>query len=158
VRFFRGERREMERYIIDAQRDGITHDQQNALLEFVEWAGKGADRPLSYNTIERSFFREFLYKKALDTPLQGLVQAGGECRRAELEEQVEHLMAASLQPGDQGAMARGRERWRVVVQRARRPLVAEGWIEDRNGKLWRITDSGRKAAEQPIAEDPGTRK
>ncbi len=90
--------------------------------------------------------------------LQGLVQAGGECRRAELEEQVEHLMAASLQPGDQGAMARGRERWRVVVQRARRPLVAEGWIEDRNGKLWRITDSGRKAAEQPIAEDPGPRK
>ncbi len=47
VRFFRGERREMERYIIDAQRDGITHDQNNAILEFVEWAGKAADRPLS---------------------------------------------------------------------------------------------------------------
>ena len=47
VTFFRGERREMERYIIDAQRDSITHDQENALLEFVEWAGKGADRPLS---------------------------------------------------------------------------------------------------------------
>lgn len=51
VRFFRGERREMERYIIDAQRDAITHDQENALLEFVEWAGKGADRPLSYTSL-----------------------------------------------------------------------------------------------------------
>ncbi len=61
VRFFRGERREMERYIIDAQRDAITRDQQNALLEFVEWAGKGADRPVSYNSLERSFFREFLF-------------------------------------------------------------------------------------------------
>src|SRR5262249_23562886 len=54
VRFFRGERKEMERYIIDAQRDAINHDHQNALLEFVEWAGKGADQPVSYTTIERS--------------------------------------------------------------------------------------------------------
>jgi hypothetical protein len=90
--------------------------------------------------------------------LQGLVQAGGECRQAELEKQVDRLMGAALQPGDRNAMARGRERWRVMVRQARRSLVAEGWIEDRSGKLWRITDSGRKAAEQPIAEDPGTRK
>ena len=48
VRFFRGERREMERYIIDAQRDAVTHEATNTLLEFVEWAGKVADRPLSY--------------------------------------------------------------------------------------------------------------
>ncbi len=34
VRFFRGERREMERYVIDAQRDAITHAQENRLLEF----------------------------------------------------------------------------------------------------------------------------
>ena len=32
VRFFRGERREMERYIIDAQRDAVTHDSTNTLL------------------------------------------------------------------------------------------------------------------------------
>lgn len=88
VRFFRGERREMERYIIDAQRDGITHDQQNALLEFVEWAGKGADRPLSYNTIERSFFREFLYKKALDTPIDVGMEEGSNPRQLEREQMV----------------------------------------------------------------------
>jgi hypothetical protein len=83
VRFFRGERREMERYIIDAQRDSITHDQQNALLEFIEWAGKGADRPLAYTTIERSFFREFLYKKALDTPIDMGVDDGSNPRLLE---------------------------------------------------------------------------
>ena len=88
VRFFRGERREMERYIIDAQRDGITHDQQNALLEFVEWAGKGADRPLSYNTIERSFFREFLYKKALDTAIDVGMEEGSNPRQLEREQMV----------------------------------------------------------------------
>lgn len=91
VRFFRGERREMERYIIDAQRDAITHDQQNALLEFVEWAGKGADRPLSYNTIERSFFREFLYKKALDMPIDAGMEEGSNRRQLE-REQIVRLM------------------------------------------------------------------
>jgi hypothetical protein len=88
VRFFRGERREMERYIIDAQRDAITHDQTNPLLEFVEWAGKGADRPLSYNTIERSFFREFLYKKALDTPIDLGMEEGNNPRQLEREQMV----------------------------------------------------------------------
>ncbi|MGH9364825.1 MAG: HNH endonuclease, partial [Thermoanaerobaculia bacterium] len=88
VRFFRGERREMERYIIDAQRDAITQDQENALLEFVEWAGKGADRPLSYNTVERSFFREFLYKKALDTPIDMGMEEGTNPRQLEREQMV----------------------------------------------------------------------
>jgi hypothetical protein len=75
VKFFRGESREMARYIIDSQRDAATHDSSNKLLEFVEWAGKGADRPLAYNSIERSFFKEFLYKKALDSPIdQGMEQ------------------------------------------------------------------------------------
>ena len=63
VKFFRGERREMERYIVDAQRDAVTHESENKLLEFVEWAGKVADRPLAYNSIERSFFKELLLQK-----------------------------------------------------------------------------------------------
>ena len=41
VRFFCGERREMERYIVDAQRNAVMHASANKLLEFVEWAGKG---------------------------------------------------------------------------------------------------------------------
>jgi hypothetical protein len=88
VRFFRGERREMERYIIDAQRDAITHDSTNTLVEFVEWAGKTGVRPLSYNTIERSFFREFLYKSALDTPIDAGIQEGNNPRQLEREQLV----------------------------------------------------------------------
>ncbi len=92
VRFFRGERREMERYIIDAQRDGVTHDPENKLLEFVEWAGKAADRPLSYNSIERSFFKEFLYKKALDGPIGAGMEEGTNPRILE-REQIVRLMS-----------------------------------------------------------------
>ncbi|MGD0358600.1 MAG: HNH endonuclease signature motif containing protein [Terracidiphilus sp.] len=76
VRFFRGESREMARYIIDSQRDAITHDSSNKLREFVEWSGKGAERPLAYNSIERSFYKEFLYKKALDSPLDEGMEQG----------------------------------------------------------------------------------
>ena len=88
VRFFRGERREMERYIIDAQRDAITHDPANKLLEFVEWSGKGADRPLSYNSLERSFFKEFLYKSALDSPIDEGIEQGTNPRVLEREQLV----------------------------------------------------------------------
>lgn len=88
VRFFRGERREMERYIVDAQRDAMTHDPTNKLLEFVEWAGKAADRPLSYNAIERSFFKEFLYKKSLDNSIDQDLEQGTNPRLLEREQLV----------------------------------------------------------------------
>lgn len=81
--------------------------------------------------------------------LQALVQAGGECRRTEIEEHVGRLMASSFQAGDREVVSRGRERWRVMVQRARKPMVAERWIEDRSGKVWQITEAGRRTAEKP---------
>jgi hypothetical protein len=93
VRFFRGERREMERYIIDAQRDAITQNSDNKLVEFIEWAGKGADRPLSYNTVERSFFRELLYKKALEAPIEQGLDDGSNARMLERDQMV-RLMSA----------------------------------------------------------------
>lgn len=88
VRFFRGERREMERYIIDAQRNAISRDPNNSLMEFVEWSGKAADKPLSYLTIERSFFHEFLYQKALETPIEAGIEEGSNSRQLEREQLV----------------------------------------------------------------------
>ncbi len=88
VKFFRGESREMARYIIDSQRDATTHDSSNKLLEFVEWAGKGADRPLAYNSIERSFFKEFLYKKALDSAIDEGMEQGRNPRVLERQQLI----------------------------------------------------------------------
>lgn len=88
VRFFRGERREMERYIIDAQRDNITHSPENKLMEFVEWAGKMAERPMSYSTLEKTFFREFLYKQALESPIDEGFDQGANPRMMEREQMV----------------------------------------------------------------------
>ena len=88
VRFYRGEHREMTRYIVDAQRDWITHDSTNKLLEFVEWAGRSGNRPLAYTTIERSFFKEFLFGKALDTRIDHGLEQGSNPRQLEREQLV----------------------------------------------------------------------
>jgi hypothetical protein len=96
VKFFRGESREMERYIIDAQRDAITHDPQNTLLEFVEWSGRTADRPLSYNTIERSFFKEFLYKKALENRIDEGIEQGTNPRLLERQQMVRLMIDVAM--------------------------------------------------------------
>jgi len=91
VRFFKGEHREMLRYIIDATRDSITYHKDNRLREFVEWAGKAADRPLAYTSIERTFFAEFVHKGALSTPIDEGMERGDNPRALE-REQIVKLM------------------------------------------------------------------
>ena len=68
VKHFRGEKRQMERYIIDAQRDAITRSTDNSLLEFIEWSGKGTERPMAYSTLDSAFF-QLLCQKALSIPI-----------------------------------------------------------------------------------------
>lgn len=88
VAFFRGEHREMLRYIIDSVRDSITYNKDNRLMEFVEWSGKGADRPLAYASIERTFFKEFLYKRALETAIDEGMERGDNPRVLERDQLV----------------------------------------------------------------------
>lgn len=88
VTFFRGEHREMLRYIIDSVRDSITHNKDNGLMEFVQWSGKTADRPLSYSSVEKTFFREFIYKKALETPIDEGMERGDNPRVLEREQMI----------------------------------------------------------------------
>jgi hypothetical protein len=86
--FFRGERREMVKYVVDAARDSVTYNPDNKFMEFVEWSGKGADRPVSYNSVERSFFREFIYKKALQTHINEGLERGDNPRVLERDQLV----------------------------------------------------------------------
>ncbi len=84
--------------------------------------------------------------------LKALVEVGGVAVRSSLESTVVRLMGATLQPGDREPLGRGTERWQVMIRRARKHLAHEGWIEDRSGKAWRITDAGRRAAERPVGK------
>lgn len=69
VNHFKGEWREMRRYILDAVRDSITHNPQNKLKDYIDFAGKGKERPLSYSSVEKTFYSFFIYPDTLETPL-----------------------------------------------------------------------------------------
>jgi HNH endonuclease len=88
VTFFKGEHREMLRYIIDSVRDSITHHKENRLMEFVEWAGKSAARPLAYASVEKTFFAEFLYMNPLDSAIDEGMERGDNPRILEREQLV----------------------------------------------------------------------
>jgi hypothetical protein len=88
VKLFRGEHRQVIRYVIDAVRDSITRDKENRLMDFVEWAGKGTEKPLSYSTVEKTFYSEFLYMKPIDVPLSAGLDTGTNPRRLEHEQMV----------------------------------------------------------------------
>src|SRR5262249_13923520 len=88
VKLFRGEHREMVRYIVDSMRDGITRDPANKAMDFVEWAGKGAEKPLSYSTVEKTFYSEFLYMRPIDIPLSSGFETGTNPRQVEKEQMV----------------------------------------------------------------------
>lgn len=88
VTFFRGEHREMQRYIVDSVRDSINYHKDNRLREFVEWAGKSGNRPLAYSNIERTFFAEFLYMKVIESPIGQGVERGDNPRFVECDQMV----------------------------------------------------------------------
>lgn len=82
--------------------------------------------------------------------LKALESVGGASTRSALEPVIEKIMSAQLLPGDRVKMAGGRERWRVMIRRARKHLVSHGWIEKTSGITWTITEAGRKAAEKQM--------
>lgn len=86
--FFRGEKREVLKYILDKQKDDVIWAEDNRLKQFIEWQGKGTDRPLSYSAVDRTFFKVFLYKKPLSTPLDEGWDAGENPRLLELRQLV----------------------------------------------------------------------
>lgn len=88
---FKGEWREIKRYILDAVRDAITHDPSNDLKGYIEYGGKETGRPLSYSTIEKTFYSQFIYGDALSTPIGYRVDEGENPRLLE-KEQILRLM------------------------------------------------------------------
>lgn len=91
VKYFKGESREMKRYILDAVRDSITHHPENKLKEYIDFGGRGKEKPLSYSTIEKTFYSFFIYQDVLDTSLSYGIDTGENPRELE-KEQILELM------------------------------------------------------------------
>jgi hypothetical protein len=89
VKFFKGESREMKRYILDAVRDAITHNPDNKLKDFIDFGGRGKERPLSYSSVEKTFYSFFIYSDVLDTPINYQMESGENPRELEKEQILE---------------------------------------------------------------------
>ena len=72
VNYFKGESREMKKYVLGHQRDDITKDRENKLANYVEFGGRGHEKPFSYSTIEKTFYSLFIYQDLLQTPLDDI--------------------------------------------------------------------------------------
>lgn len=89
VKYFRGESREMKRYILDSVRDSITHNPDNKLKDYIDFGGRGKEKPLSYSTIEKTFYSFFIYQEVLETPINYLLEEGENPRDLEKQQIVE---------------------------------------------------------------------
>ena len=88
VNHFKGESREIRRYCLDAVRHRITNHPDNKLRDYIEYGGKAMDKPLSYSTVEKTFYQFFIGSKVLTTPLNYLQQEGMNPRYLEVEQSV----------------------------------------------------------------------
>jgi hypothetical protein len=88
---FKGQSREIKRFILDALRNSVTSDPQNKLMDFIDLGGRGNERPLSYSTIEKTFYSFFVYQEVLETPINYRMEEGENPRDLE-HRQILRLM------------------------------------------------------------------
>jgi hypothetical protein len=91
VNHFKGQSREIKRYILDAVRNGVTSDPDNKLRDYIDFGGRGKESPLSYSTIEKTFYSFFVYQEVLETPINYREEEGENPRMVE-REQILRLM------------------------------------------------------------------
>jgi hypothetical protein len=92
VDHFKGEQRAVARYVLDGVRNAITYSPDNKLSDFVEYAGKGYEKPFSYSAIEKTFYSKFIYSKMLETPWNHRADIGENPRALEIA-QICRLMS-----------------------------------------------------------------
>lgn len=88
---FKGQSREIKRYILDALRDSITSDPNNKLRDYIDFGGRGKERPLSYSTVEKTFYSFFIFQEILETPINYKMDSGENPRQLE-QSQILRLM------------------------------------------------------------------
>jgi hypothetical protein len=91
VNYFKGESRELKRYILDSIRDGVTRNSDNKLMEYIDLGGRAKEKPMSYSSIEKTFYSFFIYQDLLDTPISFKLEEGTNPRSLE-KSQIVQLM------------------------------------------------------------------
>ena len=65
VDYFKGERGNIRTYIIDSQKNVVTLSPKNKLKGYINFEGRGSERPLSYSTFEKTLLSRFINAKTI---------------------------------------------------------------------------------------------
>jgi hypothetical protein len=77
-----------KRYILDDIRASVSHQAENKLKDYIEFGGKAKEKPLSYSTVEKTFFSFFIYKTPMSIPLSFKIDIGENPRQLEKEQLI----------------------------------------------------------------------
>lgn len=102
VEHFRGEQAQMRRYVLDAQRSAVSHHDENLLKNFIEWSGKSGDKPISYSTIEKTFYSLFIGKTMLQESFFGVNNDGYNSRELERQQLIRLMSLIAVEYYAQG--------------------------------------------------------
>lgn len=91
IEHFKGERGNVKTYIINSQKNVVTHDQENKLQSYINFEGRGFSLPLSYSTFEKTLLATFINSKTvLSSPINYKAEEGLNPRTLE-KDQLVHL-------------------------------------------------------------------
>jgi len=107
----------------------------------VRSAGKGPKKGKDTQTPLWEFYRPIL---------QAIVSLGGEATRKQIEGKLQETLTSSLKEGDSVTNAHGVPRWTIMVRRARKHMIAEGFVTGDNPLKWKITSKGEQAAKSGV--------
>ncbi len=91
VKHFKGEANAVRRYVLDGIRSSITMSEDNRLRDYIEFSGKGGDKPFSYSSVEKTFFSFFIHPQMLASRWDEGMEAGTNPRQIE-KQQIIRLM------------------------------------------------------------------
>ena len=91
----------MKKYILDDVRNSVTHNPENKLKDYIDFGGRGKEKPLSYSSIEKTFYSFFIYQEVLDTPISYQLESGENPRELEKQQILEliNLIAEEIYIG-----------------------------------------------------------
>jgi len=79
--------------------------------------------------------------------LRMLVELGGDATRLEIENAYEKRLHELTKNGDNDIMGNESPRWKVMIGRARKPMIKEGFLDSSKKGRWVITAVGRQATQ-----------
>ena len=79
--------------------------------------------------------------------MKALLSVGGAATLAELEKALPPFLEGQATPADMAPGGRGVAPWKVMLKKARRPMIKERFLEPAPAKKWQLSAEGKRLAQ-----------